>query len=201
MARDASNVPACSTRWAASPAVVKLLRGTQGVGVMLASTIPELQEFSTLPGPRSGVRAPGAGGGVHGAVTSGAGRRRGWWVRCAGAPSGASSAAASTGNGRGGGRGSSRRTWRRRSGDRGRGAGSGRGGSARDTRGPDASGGELQPRLRGARAGNWAGRRGRHHRPGAGTVRPRECRDAARALSLDASAPSRASSGVPGAGG
>ena len=43
MARDASNVPRLVDEVGGLPAVVKLLRGTQGVGVMLASTIPELQ--------------------------------------------------------------------------------------------------------------------------------------------------------------
>ena len=43
MARDASNVPRLVDEVGGLPAIVKLLRGTQGVGVMLASTIPELQ--------------------------------------------------------------------------------------------------------------------------------------------------------------
>jgi len=43
MARDASNVPRLLDEVGGLPAVVKLLRGTQGVGVMLASTLPELQ--------------------------------------------------------------------------------------------------------------------------------------------------------------
>jgi len=43
LARDASNVPRLVDEVGGLPAVVKLLRGTQGVGVMLASTIPELQ--------------------------------------------------------------------------------------------------------------------------------------------------------------
>src|SRR5215469_6951857 len=43
MARDASNVPRLVDEVGGLPAVVKLLRGTQGVGVMLASTIPALQ--------------------------------------------------------------------------------------------------------------------------------------------------------------
>jgi ribosomal protein S6--L-glutamate ligase len=43
MARDASNVPRLVDEIGGLPAIVKLLRGTQGVGVMLASTIPELQ--------------------------------------------------------------------------------------------------------------------------------------------------------------
>jgi len=43
MARDASNVPRLIDEVGGLPAIVKLLRGTQGVGVMLASTIPELQ--------------------------------------------------------------------------------------------------------------------------------------------------------------
>ena len=43
MARDASNVPRLVDEVGGLPAIVKLLRGTQGVGVMLASTIAELQ--------------------------------------------------------------------------------------------------------------------------------------------------------------
>jgi ribosomal protein S6--L-glutamate ligase len=43
MARDASNVPRLVDEIGGLPAIVKLLRGTQGVGVMLGSTIPELQ--------------------------------------------------------------------------------------------------------------------------------------------------------------
>jgi ribosomal protein S6--L-glutamate ligase len=43
MARDRSNVPRLVDEVGGLPAVVKLLRGTQGVGVMLASTLAELQ--------------------------------------------------------------------------------------------------------------------------------------------------------------
>lgn len=43
MARDRSNVPRLLDEVGGLPAVVKLLRGTQGVGVMLASTLAELQ--------------------------------------------------------------------------------------------------------------------------------------------------------------
>ena len=43
MARDASNVTRLVDEVGGLPAIVKLVRGTQGVGVMLASTIPELQ--------------------------------------------------------------------------------------------------------------------------------------------------------------
>ena len=43
MARDASNVPRLVDEVGGLPAIVKLLRGTQGVGVMLASTLSELQ--------------------------------------------------------------------------------------------------------------------------------------------------------------
>jgi ribosomal protein S6--L-glutamate ligase len=43
MARDRSNVPRLLDEVGGLPAIVKLLRGTQGVGVMLASTLAELQ--------------------------------------------------------------------------------------------------------------------------------------------------------------
>jgi ribosomal protein S6--L-glutamate ligase len=43
MARDSSNVPRLLKDVGGLPAIVKLLRGTQGVGVMLASTLEELE--------------------------------------------------------------------------------------------------------------------------------------------------------------
>jgi len=43
MARDRSNVPRLLKDVGGLPAIVKLVRGTQGVGVMLASTLPELE--------------------------------------------------------------------------------------------------------------------------------------------------------------
>jgi ribosomal protein S6--L-glutamate ligase len=43
MARDRSNVPRLLRDVGGLPAIVKLLRGTQGVGVMLASTLEELE--------------------------------------------------------------------------------------------------------------------------------------------------------------
>ncbi len=43
MARDRSNVPRLLADVGGLPAIVKLVRGTQGVGVMLASTLPELE--------------------------------------------------------------------------------------------------------------------------------------------------------------
>jgi ribosomal protein S6--L-glutamate ligase len=45
MARDRSNVKKLVEEVGGLPAIIKLLRGTQGVGVMLASTMPEVQSI------------------------------------------------------------------------------------------------------------------------------------------------------------
>ena len=189
MARDASNVPRLVDEVGGLPAVVKLLRGTQGVGVMLASTIPELQgildtfqglgqeivlqEFVAESRGRD-IRALVVGGRVVGAMRRRAKRGefrsnlhrggRGRPVELA--PAYVEAAVQAT---------------------RGGGPGGGGRGFARDQRRTNPAGGELQPGIRGSGASNRAGRRGRHHRPCAGPGPCSGCRDAASALRRQAS--------------
>ena len=166
MARDASNVPRLVDEVGGLPAIVKLVRGTQGVGVMLASTIPELQgiletfqglgqeivlqEFVAESRGRD-IRALVVGGQVVGAMRRRAKRgefrsnlHRGGRGRPVDARAGL----------RGGGA-----PRDRRGGPRG-----GGGGPAGDTGRPDPSGGELQPGIRGPGACDRAGCRGGHRR-------------------------------------
>jgi ribosomal protein S6--L-glutamate ligase len=170
MAGDRSNVPKLIEEVGGLPAIIKLIRGTQGVGVMIASTLAEvqtildtfwdlgqeivLQEFISESRGRD-VRALVVGDRVVGAMRRRAKKGEFGRVPVEPAPRGRGEAHRPAEGVRGGG-GEGRAD--RRPGDR-------RGGHAGEQPRPEGDGDQLQPGLRGAGGGHAQGHRRDHDRP------------------------------------